>query len=212
MAGTHRADRSPSRAASAGTSRAVVLAVGAFAVLAAAVSDQRYLVAETALLEAANDLPTAAGWPLRVVMQLGTLWAGLAIAAVVALWSRSTGPTLAIAVAVLVAFRLDNVLKDVIDRPRPPAVVDGLHVREHIAGYGFPSGHTTMAFAIAAALHWLLPPRWRWVPWTLAAVVGLARMHVGVHWPADVLGGAALGTAIGLAAGALAAAITHGRA
>lgn len=183
-------------------------AVALLVTLGLAVSDQRHLAGEVAGLEALNDLPDAAGWPLRVVMQLGTLWVALAVVAAAAWWTRPLGPrpALAVLVAALVAFRLDNVLKDVIDRPRPPAVLGDLDVRETIGGFGFPSGHTTMAFALAAALHPTLPARWRWLPWTLAAVVGLARLHVGVHWPGDVLGGAALGTAIGSAAWLLVAA------
>ena len=171
-------------------------------VLSILVADQTFLRGETAVLQAANDIPTAPGWPLRVVMQLGTLWVALVVVAVTA-WAtraRGVGAALAVAVAVAIAFRLDNVLKDVIDRPRPPGMVDGLHVRETIGGFGFPSGHTTMAFALAASLHPAVATRWRWIVWTLAAVVGVARMHVGVHWPADIVGGAALGTAIGTTA------------
>ena len=173
--------------------------LGALSVL---VADQTFLWGETAVLQAANDIPTAPGWPLRVVMQLGTLWVALVVVVVTA-WTtraRGAGPALAVAVAVTIAFRLDNVLKDVIDRPRPPGMVDGLHVRETIGGFGFPSGHTTMAFALTASLHPAVAPRWRWIVWTLAAVVGIGRMHVGVHWPADIVGGAALGTAIGTTA------------
>jgi membrane-associated phospholipid phosphatase len=70
-------------------------------------------------------------------------------------------------------------------------------VREHIDGFAFPSGHTTMAAALAAGLHPTVPPRWRWLPWTLVVLVGAGRLHVGVHWPLDVLGGIALGIAIG---------------
>jgi undecaprenyl-diphosphatase len=150
-------------------------------------------------------------------MQLGTLVVALAVVAVVAWRTRARGPapSTAVLVAVVIAFRLDNVIKDVIDRPRPPGIVEGLDVRESISGFGFPSGHTTMAFALAASLHPSVPRRQRWVLWVLAAVVGTARMHVGVHWPADVAGGAALGTAIGsvawLAVTAVAAQV-HGRA
>jgi membrane-associated phospholipid phosphatase len=170
--------------------------------LTIAVSDQRFLVGEVGGLQAMNDVPTLLGWPLRIVMQLGTLWVALVVVAGVAWFTREQGPrpALGVLLAVVVAFRLDNVLKDIVDRPRPPGVLPGLRVREHIGGFGFPSGHTTMACALAASLHPLVPKAWRWVPWALAAIVGLARMHVGVHWPADVLGGFALGTAVGTAA------------
>jgi membrane-associated phospholipid phosphatase len=57
-----------------------------------------------------------------------------------------------------------------------------------------------MAFALAASVTVLLPARWRGLAWVLAALVGVARIHVAAHWPADVLGGAALGTAIGTTA------------
>ncbi len=162
-------------------------------------SDQHFLGGEVGLLEAVNDLPAWAGWPLRVVMPLGTLLAGLTVTALTAAWTHRRGPrpALAVLLAVAIAYRLDNVLKDVIERPRPPQVLTMLHVRETIGGFGFPSGHTTMAFALAASLLATLAPRWRWVAWGLAAAVGAARMYVGVHWPADVMGGAALGTAIG---------------
>jgi undecaprenyl-diphosphatase len=173
------------------------------------VSDQRFLWGETPLVRLANDVPTPLGWPLRVVMQLGTLVVALVVVGVVAWWTRARGPRPAGAVllAALVAYRTDNVLKDVIDRPRPGRLVADLHLRETIGGFGFPSGHTTMAFALAASLHATLPPGRRWWVWVLASIVGVARMHVGVHWPADVVGGAALGTAVGTTAWLL---VAHG--
>jgi undecaprenyl-diphosphatase len=188
-------------------SRAGLLAAfgGSLAVLGlltAAVSGQTFLTGETAIVQAINEVPTAVGWPFRVVMQLGTLTVALVVVAGVALFARGRGwaPALAALVSVGVAYRLDNILKGIVERPRPPGLVDGLHVREHIGGFGFPSGHTTMAFALAASLHPILPARWRIMVWALAVAVGLARMHVGVHWPADVVGGAALGIAIGAGA------------
>ena len=87
-------------------------------------------------------------------------------------------------------------------------------IRRHEAhpdGFGFPSGHTTMAFTIAALLHPVIPRRWRPLLWVLAAGVGLGRMYVGVHWPADVVGGAALGIAIGSGAWLLAVSRPSGR-
>jgi len=61
----------------------------------------------------------------------------------------------------------------------------------------FPSGHTASAFAFAtgaggelpAALVILLPA---------AGVVSYSRVHTGVHYPSDVLAGAAIGVGCGL--------------
>jgi membrane-associated phospholipid phosphatase len=191
-----RSPESPSVAATATSLAAAAVALLGLAVVA---SGQRILWGEAGGVDAVNGLPDALGWPLRVVMQLGTLWVAAVVVAVVAWLTRARGwaPTVAAAIAVALAFRLDNVLKAVIERPRPPAVLDGIDVREHIEGFAFPSGHTTMAAALAAALHPTLPPRWRWMPWALVVLVGAGRLHVGVHWPLDVLGGIVLGIAIG---------------
>lgn len=186
----------PSRA---GLLAAVGGSLAVLGLLTAAVSGQTFLTGETAIVQAVNDVPTAVGWPFRIVMQLGTLTAALVVVAGVAVFARGRGsvPAVATLVSVGVAYRLDNIIKGIVERPRPPGLVDGLQVREHIGGFGFPSGHTTMAFALAAALQPILPTRWRRLVWGLAVAVGVARMHVGVHWPADVVGGAALGIAIG---------------
>jgi membrane-associated phospholipid phosphatase len=58
----------------------------------------------------------------------------------------------------------------------------------------FPSGHTTVAFAAAAAID--AESRARWVPWVVypvATAVGWARVHEDRHWLSDVTAGAALG-------------------
>jgi membrane-associated phospholipid phosphatase len=58
----------------------------------------------------------------------------------------------------------------------------------------FPSGHTTIAFAAAAAID--AESQARWVPWVVypaAAAVGWARVREDQHWLSDVAAGAALG-------------------
>jgi lipid A 4'-phosphatase len=58
----------------------------------------------------------------------------------------------------------------------------------------FPSGHTAIVFALAAALALIWRPL-AWPGFALALLVALSRVMVGAHWPSDVLAGAWLGIA-----------------
>ena len=60
----------------------------------------------------------------------------------------------------------------------------------------FPSGHTASAFAFVTAVTADLP-QLALPLFGLASVVGYSRVHNGVHYPGDVMGGAVLGLAIG---------------
>ena len=62
----------------------------------------------------------------------------------------------------------------------------------------FPSGHAATSFAAATILTTFVPRLWPF--WfVLALAIGFSRIYVGVHYPLDVVGGAVLGAAIGLA-------------
>ena len=65
-------------------------------------------------------------------------------------------------------------------------------------GLGFVSGHSAVAFSLAAVLSPYLG-RWRGVGYGLAATVSFARIHVGAHLPLDTVGGAALGMTLAFA-------------
>jgi membrane-associated phospholipid phosphatase len=87
--------------------------------------------------------------------------------------------------------------KEFIDSPRPAGMLprEELHLIGYVAtSSSFPSGHTAAAFTLAAGLC-LLPGsrRLKLVSLLLAALVGLSRVAVGIHWPTDVFGGALLG-------------------
>jgi len=85
-------------------------------------------------------------------------------------------------------------LKRIINRPRPYVTYPEL---ENLAGAGdgsFPSGHASGAFAFATALSLEYPEWYVIVPcYTWASTVAYSRMHMGVHYPSDILMGAAVG-------------------
>ena len=99
---------------------------------------------------------------------------------------------------------LAALLKTAFDRRRPYEVLpeaDPL-LRWDLSS-SMPSGHATASAAGAVILAYLLGGRWAWAVGGLAVAVGFGRVYIGVHYPFDVLAGAALGVAVGLAAVAL---------
>jgi len=56
----------------------------------------------------------------------------------------------------------------------------------------FPSGHTSLAFALAAVM-FLKNKKWGRLAMIVAALIGVGRILMGVHWPLDVLGGISVG-------------------
>ena len=91
-------------------------------------------------------------------------------------------------------------IKPLMARERPWLVLEGFVnlVEEHDPN-SFPSGHTNAAFAFALALCMAAPKRWMKITAVcMAAVMGLSRLYVGVHFPSDVLVGAVIGSLCGL--------------
>lgn len=89
-------------------------------------------------------------------------------------------------------------LKYLVGRDRPYVTWQDLDPADHEPDPSFPSGHTTAAFATATGLTMTFPKWYVAVPaYSWAALVGYSRMHLGVHYPTDVLTGALIGTATG---------------
>jgi membrane-associated phospholipid phosphatase len=63
-------------------------------------------------------------------------------------------------------------------------------------GGSFPSDQTAASFAAAEILGWFAPPARQWMLGT-AAILAVARVAAGVHYPSDVIAGGIIGAAIG---------------
>lgn len=92
-------------------------------------------------------------------------------------------------------------LKYSISRPRP-YVADPQIIKKANAGpHSFPSGHTSLAFATATSLTLAYPKWYVALPaYAWASASGYSRMHLGMHYPTDVLAGAIIGTLSGIVA------------
>lgn len=181
------------RLAVAGTAALIVLALGAIA--------RRLGVSQSELdvFRWFNDGPDAVARPLWLVMQLGSFWGGLVVAVGVMALLRGWRGALVGAVTTVAAWSLAAILKTWVSRGRPADYLSDVHGRfEHLpTGNGYPSGHTTVAFAVATLIAGSLPGRWRVLPYALATIVALGRLYFGAHLPLDVIGGAALGLCVG---------------
>ncbi|WP_194814907.1 bifunctional phosphatase PAP2/diacylglycerol kinase family protein [Nocardia sp. XZ_19_385] len=94
----------------------------------------------------------------------------------------------------------NGVAKPLFPRRRPPdeSVPFVRRLVKPPVSSSFPSGHaaSAAAFATGVALEY---PAAAVAVVPLAAAVGYSRVHIGVHWPSDVVAGAALGSGIALA-------------
>ncbi|WP_255954406.1 phosphatase PAP2 family protein [Streptomyces odontomachi] len=139
------------------------------------------------------------GLPLGMVILIGACWwterrraesldeAATSVATVV--WAP-----LAAVLAVLV----NTPIRGFVQRPRPFADHEGLDVLLHGQhGYSFVSDRATLAMAVAAGL-FVASRRFGLIGIAMALAEGFCQVFLGVHYPTDVIGGFALGTAVAL--------------
>ncbi|MET7616876.1 phosphatase PAP2 family protein [Streptomyces sp. NPDC005408] len=106
-----------------------------------------------------------------------------------------------------IALLINIPIRGFVERPRPFRDHQGIEVL--VAGktdYSFVSDHATMAMAIAAGL-FVAHRKFGLAGIGLALAEGFCRVYMGVHYPTDVIGGFALGTAVALLLAPLALAL-----
>ncbi|HEY2542862.1 MAG TPA: phosphatase PAP2 family protein [Gaiellaceae bacterium] len=120
------------------------------------------------------------------------MWLVLGLA--LALLRRSPRPFALVLLVDAAAEGIADALKAIVGSRRPQGY-DPLVALPHSPA--FPSGHATVSFACATVLSALEP---RAAPFfvLLAAAIAYSRLYVGVHWPLDVVAGAAIGVATAL--------------
>ena len=140
--------------------------------------------------------------PVRVLFRLvsrlgdGAFWYSVMFAAIVTQGRPGLDLALRMVAAGVIGLVVYKLLKSGTTRPRPYQVLRGIRAGiDPLDAFSFPSGHTlhAVAFTLVAVSHFpalaiVL------VPFTL--LVALSRVVLGLHYPSDVLAGAALGALV----------------
>lgn len=127
----------------------------------------------------------------------GLLWICLTIGLLFFKATRRTG--FLCAGSLIGSLLINNeLLKRLVARTRPfDAFLDLKPLVGRPGGDSFPSGHTGAAFAFSWVVFRTQPKKYGIPALVLAALMGISRLYVGVHYPTDVLGGMLTGIVIG---------------
>lgn len=165
--------------------------------LFAAIAANGLAPGEVAVFRAVNQLPDflyVVIWPF---MQYGVI-VTTPLLGLLALGLRRYRLSAAVFTAGVGVYLLAKVVKQVVQRGRPDALIRDVIEREPFgASFGFPSGHAAVAGALTVVGTDALRGRWRWVPAGLLGMVFVGRTYVGGHLPLDLVGGSLLGASAG---------------
>lgn len=134
----------------------------------------------------------------RIASRLGdgVLWYVLIVLLPILYGAAAVKPAIVMALTGALGVALYSLLKRVFVRERPFITHASIDLKgAPLDRYSFPSGHTlhAVSFAWQATAHF---PELGWVLVPLAALIAGSRVVLGLHYPSDVLAGAAIGAAL----------------
>lgn len=114
-------------------------------------------------------------------------------------WSGLGFLALGLAAMSLADLFFGQLLKEMIERPRPAfseIFAEVILRGPSFGGFSFPSSHSVDAFCFAVFIGYFFK-KLRWPLLFLASLTAYSRVYCGLHFPSDVVGGAILGSAFG---------------
>lgn len=144
-----------------------------------------------------NALFNALGTGLSVIGTAGIVW--LALGVILFLREEKKDHLFFAPILVSAATSwvlIEKIIKPLIARPRPTLEMGAIILGHDLADFSFPSGHATIAWALATVLAHR-EPKWKMLFFILAFLISFSRIYIGKHYPLDVIAGGVLGWGIG---------------
>ncbi len=146
-------------------------------------------------------------WFFIVFTNVGDGIFAILLALIALLVYRNKTPGLAIIYSFLVSGILAQLMKRIVEAPRPGLIFQDTDYTKFVEGvklafyHSFPSGHTATAFAIVTVIATLMRSRkWQLQLLILATLVGFSRIYLGQHFLEDTIAGAGIGILSGVVA------------
>lgn len=131
----------------------------------------------------------------------GIIWIVITLMCLYSEKYRKLGAAMTFALVIALIFG-NELLKDLVRRPRPYTMREIALLITPPGGYSFPSGHTMASFAASNAI-WLTHKKWgRWA-FAVSALIAFSRVYLYVHFLSDVLCGVLFGLLFGYLAAVL---------
>lgn len=136
--------------------------------------------------------------PMLFISKMGNAgWFWITLGILLLLWGMKNRKFARYGLALLLclgttALVCNVTLKPLVGRIRPYDLLGFPILVPPLADFSFPSGHTSSSFAAATAIY-AMNRKWGIAAYVFAALMGISRLYLGVHFPTDVLAGAAIG-------------------